>query len=126
MKLTLEFSSSIINISDIDLFKSHMKQRIFKVREIAYKKDSKFLAVSLDLDLMAEGVTMGQAIDRLREATVGYLNMCCKDEEPDSEIYRKAPKKYFDLYELFKELNALAVQKRWHWQSHYSKIRRNW
>ncbi len=47
---------------------------------------------------------MGQAIDRLREATIGYLKMCCKDNEPDKEIYRKAPKKYFDLYELFKEL----------------------
>lgn len=82
-----------------------MKQRIFKVREIAYKKDSIFLAVSLDLDLMAEGKTMGQAIDRLREATIGYLNMCCKDDEPNSEIYRKAPKKYFDLYDLFKELD---------------------
>ncbi len=82
-----------------------MKQRIFKVREIAFKKNSKFLAVSLDLDLMAEGNTMGQAIDRLREATVGYLSMCCKDNESDKEIYRKAPKKYFDLYELFKELD---------------------
>jgi hypothetical protein len=38
-----------------------MKQRIFKIRELAYKKDSKFLAVSLDLDLIAEGKTMGQA-----------------------------------------------------------------
>jgi hypothetical protein len=82
-----------------------MKHRTFTVREIAYKKDSKFLAVSLDLDLMAEGKTMGQAIDRLREATVGYLNMCCKDNEPDKEIYRKAPKKYFDLLDLFKELD---------------------
>lgn len=88
-----------------------MKQRIFKVREIAYKKDSKFLAVSLDLDLIAEGGTMGQAIDRLREATIGYLNMCCKDNEPDSEIYRKAPKKYFDLYDLFKELNDKSKSK---------------
>ncbi|MFA5829050.1 MAG: hypothetical protein WC843_00935 [Candidatus Gracilibacteria bacterium] len=88
-----------------------MKHRIFTVREIAYKKDSKFLAVSLDLDLMAEGKTMGQAIDRLREATIGYLSMCCKDNESDKEIYRKAPKKYFDLYELFKELNEKSTSK---------------
>lgn len=83
-----------------------MKHRTFTVKEIAYKKDSRFLAVSLDLDLMAEGKTMGQAIDRLREATIGYLTMCCKDNESDKEIYRKAPKKYFDLYELFRELKS--------------------
>jgi hypothetical protein len=88
-----------------------MKQRIFKVREIAYKKGSKFLAVSLDLDLMAEGETMGQAIDRLREATDGYLKMCCKDGESDKEIYRKAPQKYFDLYELFRELDGKSEKK---------------
>ena len=88
-----------------------MKYRIFTVREIAYKKDSKFLAVSLDLDLMAEGKTMGQAIDRLREATEGYLTMCCKDNESDNTIYRKAPKKYFDLYALFKELDEKKQSK---------------
>ena len=88
-----------------------MKHRIFTVREIAYKKDSKFLAVSLDLDLMAEGKTMGQAIDRLREATVGYLTMCCKDNEPDKEIYRKASKNYFDLYELFRELKEKSTSR---------------
>ena len=88
-----------------------MKNRIFKVREIAYKKDMKFLAVSLDLDLMAEGKTMGQAIDRLREATIGYLTMCCKDNESDKEIYRKAAKKYFDMYDLFKELDEKKKNK---------------
>lgn len=82
-----------------------MKDRVFAVREIAYRKDSGFLAVSLDLDLIAEGHTMGQAIDRLHEATIGYLSVCFKDKESDKEIYRKAPKKYFDLYDLFKELD---------------------
>lgn len=88
-----------------------MSHRVFTVREIAYKKDPKFLAVSLDLDLMAEGKTMGQAIDRLREATVGYLTMCCKDNESNKKIYRRAPKKYFDLYALFKELNENSKTK---------------
>lgn len=81
-----------------------MKNRIFYAREIVYKKGDRFLAVSLDFDLVAEGFTMGEALDRLHDATIGYLTMCCKDNEPDKEIYRKAPKKYFDLYELFREL----------------------
>lgn len=83
-----------------------MKQRIFHAREIVYKKGDRFLAISLDFDLMAEGFTMGEALDRLHDATIGYLSMCYKEKESDKEIYRKAPKKYFDMYELFKELDA--------------------
>lgn len=84
--------------------------RTFTVRQIVYKKDSKYLAVSLDLDLLAEGKTMGEAMDSLHEASIGYLTMCLQDNESDEIIYRKAPKKYFDLYELFKELDAKKSQ----------------
>lgn len=83
-----------------------MKKKTFHAREIVYKKESRFLAVSLDFDLMAEGFTMGEALDRLHDGTVGYLSMCCKGNESDKEIYRKAPKKYFDMHELFRELDA--------------------
>lgn len=82
-----------------------MKKRIFHAREIVYKKGGRFLAISLDFDLMAEGFTMGEALDRLHDATLGYLSMCLKENENNKEIYRKAPKKYFDMYELFKELD---------------------
>jgi hypothetical protein len=75
-------------------------KRTFVARQIAYKKGSKFLAVCLDFDLIAEGKTMGEAIDRLRDAILGYLVMSIKDNEKDEEIYRKAPKKYFDLAQI--------------------------
>ena len=82
-----------------------MSPRIFKDRILAYKKGETYLAVSLEFDLMAEGNSIEQAFDRLQDATAGYLKMCCNDNEPDSEIYRKAPQKYQNIYDLFIELS---------------------
>ena len=88
-----------------------MSSKIFKDRIIAYKKGNSYLAVSLEFDLLAEGNSIAQALKRLHDATSGYLKMCCKDNEPDSEIYRKAAKKYQDLYELFVELTQKKRKK---------------
>lgn len=85
--------------------KNSMRIRTFTAREMVYRKGSKYLAVSLDFDLFAEGSTLGEAMDRLREASIGYITISCKDGERDEEIYRLAPKKYFDVYELLKELD---------------------
>lgn len=75
-----------------------MLERFFKDRIIAYKKNTTYLAVSLEFDLMAEGKSIRQALERLYDATSGYLQMCCEDNETDEEIYRKAPKKYQNMY----------------------------
>lgn len=85
--------------------------RFFKDRIIAYKKKGAYLAVSLEFDLLAEGKSIKEALNRLHDATCGYLEMCVADDEPDSEIYRKAPKKYHQLYELFVELDAKKRKK---------------
>ena len=82
-----------------------MRTRTFRDRVIAYKKGDKYLAVSLEFDLLAEGKNVMQALERLHDASSGYLQMCCKDNETDEEIYRKAPKKYQDMYHLFVELS---------------------
>lgn len=76
-----------------------MQSRFFKDRVVAYKKDDKYIAVSLDFDLLADGKSISQALDRLRDATIGYLKMSYLETENDNEIYRKAPKKYQNLKE---------------------------
>src|SRR4030042_6241728 len=88
-----------------------MTSRIFRDRIIAYKKGNKYLAVSLEFDLLAEGDSLIQSLERLLDATSGYLKMCCEENEPDTEIYRKAEKKYQDLYELFVELTEKKSKK---------------
>lgn len=88
-----------------------MLSKMFKDRIVAYKKGDKYLAVSLEFDLLAEGTSIIQAIKRLNDATIGYLKMCCEDNEPDSEIYRKAQKKYQDIYYLFIELSSKKIKK---------------
>ncbi|MBD3330265.1 hypothetical protein GF354_01910 [Candidatus Peregrinibacteria bacterium] len=82
-----------------------MKARTFVDKVIAYKKEKIYIAVSLEFDLIAEGKSIMQALERLHDATSGYLEMCCKDNETDEEIYRKAPKKFQDMYDLFVELS---------------------
>ncbi len=81
-----------------------MTSRFFKDRVIAYKKGASYLAVSLEFDLLAEGDSIKEALDRLHDATAGYLKTSCLENEPDNEIYREAPKKYQNLYKLFVEL----------------------
>lgn len=83
-----------------------MPIRFFKDRVIAYKKGNIYLAVSLEFDLLSEGKTIKETLDRLYDATFGYLKNCCLENEPDEEVYRKASKKYQKLYELFVELDG--------------------
>lgn len=88
-----------------------MKKRIFRDRIVAYRKNDKYLAVSLEFDLLAEGDSILDSLKRLDEATQGYLEMCCAENEPDEEIYRKAPKKYQDIYDLFVDLSRKKVKR---------------
>lgn len=86
-------------------------RKFFKDRIVAYKKGKIYLAVSLEFDLLAEGETIKEAIDRLYDATVGYLQTCSEEKEEETEIYRKAPKKYQELYKLFVELSEKKRKK---------------
>lgn len=79
-------------------------KRNFTTKIICYKKKEGFIAVALDFDLIDEGGSLSEALSRLEENILGYLKMCLNEEETDKNIYRKAPKKYFDLYDLFVDL----------------------
>lgn len=81
----------------------YMPQRSFHAREICFREEDDFYAVSLDFDLFAEGKTKEEAMQRLREATMGYLLMCVQENEPDTEVYRPAPKKYLDMFYYYLE-----------------------
>ncbi|MBI5753972.1 hypothetical protein HZA40_02400 [Candidatus Peregrinibacteria bacterium] len=87
------------------------KKRIFTSKIICYKKDQLFLAVALNFDLISEGSSMPEALTRLDNNVKSYLVMCLEDNETDEQIYRKAPKKYFDMYELFRELDEKREDK---------------
>ena len=86
-------------------------KRNFSTKVICYKKNNKFLAVALDFDLLDEGNCIGEALAKLEENIISYLRMCIKENENDKNIYRKAPKKYYDLYELFIELQKKHEEK---------------
>ena len=83
-----------------------MKKRVFHTRIIAYKKKDIYIGVALDFDLVVQGDSIQQALQHLHESITGYLLMCVEDNESHEQIYRPAPKKYFDLHSLFLELQA--------------------
>ena len=87
-----------------------MSQRSFRAREICYQDGEDFHAISLDFDLFAEGKTREEAMQRLRDATMGYLLLCIQDKEPDQEVYRMAPKKYQDMFQYYLE-EAKSLEK---------------
>jgi len=86
-------------------------KRTFQTKALAYKKDNLFLGVALDFDLVVQGKSLGEAIDRLEDCIKSYLTMCVEDNEPDNKVYRKAPKKYFDVYELILDLQKSKIKK---------------
>ncbi|HBB02460.1 MAG: hypothetical protein US89_C0012G0037 [Candidatus Peregrinibacteria bacterium GW2011_GWF2_38_29] len=86
-------------------------KRIFTTKVICYKKNDKFIAVALDFDLLDEGDCMVKALSNLHENIISYLKMCVKEHESDKNIYRKAPKKYYDICDLFVELQKKHEEK---------------
>ncbi len=88
-----------------------MKPRSFQTRIISYKKDKLYLGVALDFDLLVQGASMGKVMERLDDCITSYLIECVNDNEKEEDIYRRAPKKYFDIYELFLDLEKKAKSK---------------
>jgi len=86
-------------------------KRTFQTRALAYKKDNLFVGVALDFDLIVQGKSLGEAIDRLEDCIKSYLETCVEANESDKQIYRKAPKKYFDIYALFLDLQKNKANK---------------
>lgn len=82
-----------------------MPRKFFIDRIISFKDNDVYVAVSLEFDIVAEGDNTDQAIERLRDATLGYLEVCVEDKEPDEMIYRLAPEEYQkmwkEMYEIF-------------------------
>ena len=76
-----------------------MTGRHFQDRIVAFKDNDTYVAVSLNFDIVAEGDNVEQAIERLRDATLGYLVVCVEDKEKDEAIYKSAPKEYQDMWD---------------------------
>ncbi len=81
-----------------------MPIRTFKSKVIAYKKGDRYISCSLAFDMFAEGNSIQQSLERLDDAIRGYLKVSLEDNETDEEIYRQAPKKYHNLYDIFTDL----------------------
>lgn len=86
---------------------------IHLIRLMAYKHKNHFRAVCLDLDLYAEGRTLAEAMKRLDSAVLGYIESIEKDHKGDEKLLdRPAPKKYWQIYELLKELTEIKKRKK--------------
>ena len=85
--------------------------RFFRDRILTYKDNDQYIAVSLEFDLFAEGKSSGQALERLVDATMGYLQVCVEDNEKNENIYRPAPQKYQKMFALNEEIGKILSRK---------------
>ncbi len=89
-----------------------MKNSSFQSRVFVYKKKNLFVGVALDFDLIVQGKNMVEALERLNDGVRTYLRMCTDENESDQEIYRKAPNKYFKLYDFLLDLQKKKCEER--------------
>lgn len=88
-----------------------MGQRIFKDRIVSFKEKGIYIAVSLNFYIVAEADDLDTAIERLKDATLGYLEVCLEDNESDELIYRPAPEEYQDMWVDVHEINKFVPPK---------------
>jgi hypothetical protein len=70
-------------------------------RIFIFPAGGKFTAVCLDLDIIEEADTKGEALEQIKEAVSGYMVNAVKNGLDDGILNRPAPKKYWDLYKLY-------------------------
>ncbi len=81
-----------------------MSRKFFIDRIVSFKDNDIYVAVSLEFDIVAEGNNTDQSIERLRDATLGYLEVCVEDKEPDEMIYKPAPEEYQKMWKEMYEI----------------------
>lgn len=62
------------------------------------EKPSYFVGVNLDFDLIQEGKTAPETMERIKEASLGYLETVIKKNLSDNLLNRPAPKEYWEKY----------------------------
>ncbi len=74
-----------------------------------YPETSKhFIGVNLTFDLVVEGDNPGEALERIRKASLDYIETVCKEKLNDELLNRRAPQKYWNR--LRKHLNRVLKE----------------
>ena len=74
--------------------KKQGKFTLFVYRE----KPNYYIGVNLDFDLIQEGKTAPETIEKIKEASLGYLETVIKKNLSDDLLNRPAPKEYWERY----------------------------
>lgn len=72
------------------------------------EKPNYCIGVNLDFDLIQEGKTAPETMERIREASLGYLKTVIKNNLSDDLLNRSAPKEYWGKYRKFLRKRAEA------------------
>lgn len=75
---------------------------------IALKDGKKFAGVCLEFDLITEGESINDAMEKITEYAEAWLENARKHRIPEEVLNRPAPKKYWDMFKLI----SVATQKR--------------
>lgn len=61
------------------------------LRAYTYKRDGKYIAECIDLDILSQGDTLEEAIGKLQEAMFGYMNVAFSEGSTKGLVLRKSP-----------------------------------
>ena len=74
-------------------------------------KENGFLGVCLDFDIVISGENRRAVMDRVQESAMGHLSIVVEKGLSDSLLNRKAPMRYWDIYEMMNEHTKLRARK---------------
>lgn len=87
-----------------------------------YRKDSKFIGVCLELDIVDDGSDFDELRQRMRQNVESYIRYVCSKDADESLLNRPAPKEYWDMFsDLLSELKQSSSHTR-HFQPSGSNV----
>lgn len=72
------------------------------------EKPNYYIGVNLDFDLIQEGKTALETMERIKEVSLGYLETIMKKNLSNELLNRPAPKEYWEKYRIFLRKRAEA------------------
>jgi len=76
------------------------------------EKPNYYIGVNLNFDLIQEGKTPEETMQRLKDASLNYLKTIIKKNYPDDLLNKPAPKEYWIKFEKFLKREVKEIKKR--------------
>jgi len=85
------------------------------------EKPNYYIGVCLEFDLIQEGKTIPEAMEKIKSASISYLKTVIKFNMDDDLLNRMAPKEYWEKFKIFQKKKK-AEEKRKYWEKRLQEL----